>query len=102
MNPILEPIIKTVRQLPIPDQLELISEVTRSLSIKYGIPDYGRDFWNPRSLDEIIDTSPAKPISDIEALFGDFWPDEFHSQLNKLNFNFVTPFLCFFIFSFFK
>ncbi len=76
MNPILEPIIKTVRQLPIPDQLELISEVTRSLSIKYGIPDYGRDFWNPKSLDEIIDTSPARPISDIEALFGDFWPDE--------------------------
>ncbi|MCP4350037.1 MAG: hypothetical protein GY795_31545 [Desulfobacterales bacterium] len=76
MNPILEPIIKNVRQLPLPYQLELVSEITRSLSMKYGTPDYGTDFWNPKPLDEIIETSPAGPISDIEALAGNFWPDE--------------------------
>ena len=35
MNAALKPIIRNIRQLPLSDQLELISEITRSLSRCY-------------------------------------------------------------------
>ena len=35
MNAALKPIIKNIRQFPLSDQLELISEITRSLSRYY-------------------------------------------------------------------
>lgn len=35
-----------------------------------------RDFWKSRSLDEMLQTAPISPVSDISELASDFWPED--------------------------
>ncbi|MDM8522082.1 hypothetical protein QUF80_01820 [Desulfococcaceae bacterium HSG8] len=36
----------------------------------------GTDFWENKSLDEMLRTSPVPPVSDISDLASDFWPED--------------------------
>jgi len=63
MNAALKPIIRSIRQFPLSDQLELISEITRSLSRCY--PEkFKRTEKTPRNhrewFDKIIRLNPHK------------------------------------------
>ena len=74
MNPNLQPIIESVRQLPFTDQLELLGEISRSLTDYYGKPKTQQNFWNPPTLEEILENSSASKRDEIETLKADFWP----------------------------
>lgn len=76
MNPNLQPIIESVRQLPLTDQLELLGEISRSLMDRYGKAETQHDFWKPRTLREILENSPARSRNEIHTLKADFWPDD--------------------------
>lgn len=36
----------------------------------------GTNFWENKSLDEILQASPVPPVSDISDLAPDFWPED--------------------------
>lgn len=76
MNPNLQPIIESVQRLPLPDQLELLGEISRSLMLHYGKTSVQQDFWRPKTLNEIIEKSSAKAIDEINSLKVDFWPED--------------------------
>ena len=76
MNPNIQPIIESVRKLPLPDQLELLGEISRSLLSRYLKQETQHDFWNPPALRDIIKNSPAKKRDEIKTLKADFWPED--------------------------
>ncbi len=76
MNPNLPPIIESVLQLPLTDQLALLGEISRSLMERYGKPTTRRDFWNPPTLKDILENSSVGTIDKIETLKADFWPED--------------------------
>ena len=76
MNPKIQPFIKTVRGLPFPDQLEILQEITRSMSVKFRQSDMRDDFWHPKTAEEHSEIAHTEAVSDVDDLIGDFWPED--------------------------
>jgi hypothetical protein len=55
------------------EQLELIRVISQSLQHNHLSPP---DFWQPKTLEEIIQAQQTKPVSNIADLGADFWPQD--------------------------
>ncbi|QTA79833.1 Uncharacterized protein dnl_21150 [Desulfonema limicola] len=76
MNPQIQPLIKTVKGLPFPDQLQILREITKSMSVSWKKPDTQDDFWYPKTIEQHLKANPVDAVKDINDLTGDFWPED--------------------------
>jgi hypothetical protein len=70
----LQALITTASELSVPEQLELIGRIAQSLRQSQDLID-ATDFWKPKTLDQLIQTQGAQPITDITNLIAGFWPE---------------------------
>ena len=68
----LQTLIEAAQELPPLEQLELISAIAQSLYRSY---QQIADFWEPKTLVQLIQAQQAQPITNIGELAG-FWPEE--------------------------
>lgn len=76
MNPAIQPLIKTVQNMPIPDQLEILREITMSISVNWEKTNISDDFWHPKTIEEHLNANPVDAVRDIDDLAADFWPED--------------------------
>jgi len=76
MNLKIQPIIKTVQGMPFPDQLEILREITRFMSVCFRQSDAQDKFWHTKTLAEHMEANPVDPVRNIDDLFSDFWPED--------------------------
>lgn len=76
MSPQLESIIKETQELD-PDELrELMKAISGILRSKHRMHAKNNDFWNPKTLNQIIEEQNAKALNRLSDFVADFWPDE--------------------------
>lgn len=68
----LQTLIDAAQELSPLEQLELISALSQSLHRNY---QQTVDFWEPKTLEQLIQTQQTQPITNIADLAG-FWPQE--------------------------
>ncbi len=71
----LQPLITTVQQLPLTEQLELIGKVSQMLQIRYGKTNIRQDSSHTEIPDEFIKNAYSV-VNDIRELKADFWPED--------------------------
>jgi hypothetical protein len=76
MDSKLQTIIDSAQELTPYEQIELIHAVSQLLFRQYQPAPATTDFWEPKSLEQIIQLQPAPVIQDISTLQVDFWPEE--------------------------
>lgn len=72
----LQTLIASAQQLSFFEQVELIRAVSRFLSQNYRMREPEPGFWQPQTLEDIIQTQQTQPVQDISALQVDFWPEQ--------------------------
>lgn len=72
----LQTIIESAQELSPLEQMELIRAVSQFLAQHYQQIMPAIDFWQPQTLEQILQAQPAPPVSDITALRADFWPGD--------------------------
>ena len=72
----LKTLINDARALPPQEQLKLIGALTQSLQYSYDKHLKTTDFWQPKSLDQLIEKQQPVTINDLSDLAGDFWPED--------------------------
>lgn len=72
----LQTLIESARQLTPFEQVELIRAVSQLLAQHYQPVPVALDFWQPRTLEQIVQDQPSPIIQDIITLQADFWPKE--------------------------
>ena len=75
MSTKLQNLIDEAQTLSPKEKLDLISEISRSLSPICAEREDG-DFWTPTSLETHIRHQRTPVVTDIEELKADFWPEE--------------------------
>lgn len=69
-------LMEAARALSIPERLDLIHAVSKSVAEDCrGVPA-SSDFWIGRSLDESAKEQGISAVQDISSLSGSFWPEE--------------------------
>ena len=68
----LRTLIDAAKELSLLEQLELISTISQSLYRSY---QQTVDFWEPKTLEQLIQAQQTQPITNIGDLAG-FWPQE--------------------------
>jgi hypothetical protein len=76
MTPKLQTLIDTAQELSPLEQVELIQAVSQLLYRHYQKILPSTDFWQPLTLEQIVQTQQVPPVSDVSALQADFWPKE--------------------------
>jgi hypothetical protein len=72
-----EDILAAVRGLPPHDQREILRRLTESLvPDEKAIERANENFWNSRSIDEIIREQQVAPIYDLRTLAFSDWPED--------------------------
>ena len=71
----LQTLINSAQKLSVAEQVELIKAVSQFLSQNYTAVSQ-TDFWQPHTIEEIVETQQTQPIEDIAMLQVDFWPEE--------------------------
>jgi len=72
----LRTLIDAAQQLPPLEQLNLIRILSQSLYRNYQHMQSAEDFWEPQTLEQLIQSQRTPPITDISSLKGDFWPED--------------------------
>jgi len=72
----LQTLIDVAQQLPPLEQLNLIRILSQSLYRNYQHMQSAEDFWEPQTLDQLVQSQRTPPITDISSLKGDFWPKD--------------------------
>ncbi len=72
----LQTMIEATQELSPLEQLNLIRVISHSLYRSYH-PAVGPegDFWQPRTLEQFVQTQQIEPLTDIASLRVDFWPE---------------------------
>jgi hypothetical protein len=68
----LQTLIDAAQELSLLEQLELISTISQSLYRSY---QQTVDFWEPKTLEQLIQAQQPQPITNIADL-ASFWPEE--------------------------
>lgn len=69
----LQTLIHSAQQLTPIEQVELIRAVSRLLYQHYQQESPITDFWQTKSIEQLV---TSQPVFDIAALKGDFWPSD--------------------------
>ncbi len=72
----LQTLIKSAQKLSFVEQVELIKAVSQLLAQNYAKLLPPTDFWQPQTIEEIVQTQQTEPIQDISTLQVDFWPEQ--------------------------
>lgn len=72
----LKALIHEVQALSPPEQWELIHVIFFSLSRKQEKKLAQDDFWNPMTLEQIVQAQQTPIIENIDELAVDFWPED--------------------------
>ena len=73
----LQTVIVSAQKLPFFEQVELLRAVSRFLSQSYHKKETPLTaFWQPQSIEEIVQAQQTKPIQDISTLRVDFWAEQ--------------------------
>ena len=72
----LQTLINSAQKLSSVEQVELIRAISQFLSQGYQKELPTTDFWQPRTLEEIVRVQQTKPVQDISTLQVDFWPEQ--------------------------
>ena len=72
----LQTLIDAAQQLSLLEQLNLISILSQSLHRNYQQTQPAMDFWEPQTLEQVIQAQQTQPITDIASLRGNFWPED--------------------------
>ncbi|RME69533.1 MAG: hypothetical protein D6784_18285 [Chloroflexi bacterium] len=70
----LQELINSAQELSPLEQVELIRAVSQFLYQNYQQAFVATDFWQPPSLEEIVQSQSPPVIQDIATLLADFWP----------------------------
>ena len=76
MSANLETLIHSAEQLTPVEQIELINAISGLLYRHYQQELGTTDFWQPQSIESIVDSQQTQPVDDISALKADFWPED--------------------------
>ena len=72
----LQTLISSAEKLSPVEQVELIRAVSQFLYQSY-LPQIPKtDFWQPLTIEEIVERQQTPPVQNISALRADFWPEE--------------------------
>lgn len=71
----LQTLINSAQKLSVAEQVELIKAVSQFLAQNYTALSHS-DFWQPHTIEEIVETQQTQPIEDVAMLQADFWPEE--------------------------
>src|SRR5687768_16451998 len=58
------------------DAVEIIDVVNPAVDASQLVDQYGRTFWESATLEQLIAEQGVTPISNIDELVGDFWPED--------------------------
>ncbi len=72
----LQNLIDAAQKLSLPEQLNLIGEISKFLPLSYRQVQLGGDFWHPKTLKQHIQTQRTNLVRDIASLQVDFWPED--------------------------
>jgi hypothetical protein len=72
----LESLINSARELSSFEQIELIRAVSQLLYSNYQKTLTAVDFWQPASIEAIVQSQQTPVVEDISTLKVDFWPEE--------------------------
>ena len=78
----LKTLIQSAQQLTPVEQIELINAVSQFLYQRYQqvpIPQSDaeqNDFWNPKSIEDIVANQQTTAVTDLASLKVDFWPED--------------------------
>jgi hypothetical protein len=72
----LQHLIVSAQELSPLEQMELIRAVSQSLVQHYRQDTSATDFWQPQTIEEILETQPVPLLKDISMLRADFWPED--------------------------
>jgi hypothetical protein len=72
----LQDLIVSAQELSPLEQMELIRAVSQSLVQHYRQGTSVSDFWQPQTVEEILEAQPVPPLKDISMLRADFWPED--------------------------
>jgi len=72
----LQTLIVSAQQLSFFEQVELIRAVSRFLSQNYRKKESETEFWQSRTIEDIIQTQQTQPVQDISTLQVGFWPEQ--------------------------
>ena len=75
MNTKLQALVDAAQELSASEQLELISHIAQSLGQRYE-HTHPADFWQPKTLAQLIEDQGVQPVGDIKELTADCWPEE--------------------------
>ena len=76
MSTRVQTVIDAAQELTLLEQLDLISVISQSLYRSYQGFQPGLDFWQPPTLEQLIQSQQTQPITDLSDLEADFWPTE--------------------------
>ena len=76
MNTKLQTLIEAAQELSPLEQLNLISVISQSLYHNYRQTQPAADFWEPPTLEQLVQAQQTRPITDIASLGGSFWPED--------------------------
>jgi hypothetical protein len=71
----LQNLIVSAQELSPLEQMELIRAVSQALVQHYRQSTAATDFWQPQTIEEILEAQPIPPLKDISTLRADFWPE---------------------------
>ena len=72
----LETLINSARELSPLEQMELIRAVSQFLYQNHQETLSASDFWNPPTIEELIQAQQTPVVQDISVLKVDFWPED--------------------------
>jgi hypothetical protein len=58
------------------EQLELISTISQSLQRGYQQAQFSTDFWQPKTLAQLIQAQPTSPLKSVRDLKAGYWPED--------------------------
>lgn len=72
----LQQVLTDARTLSAREKLELLQAISQDLQQIYDLSEGATQFWNPRSLAEIVALQATPIIMNIDNLAADFWPED--------------------------
>ena len=76
MSPQLQSIINEIQQLSTTEQKELLSVISKPIQSQYIQLKINNNFWNSKTIEQLLREQQVQVASSISEIGGDFWPQE--------------------------
>ena len=76
LSPQLQNIINEIQQLSTTEQKELLSAISKPIQSKSTQLKINNNFWNSKTIEQLVSEQQIQVASSISEIGGDFWPQE--------------------------